>query len=197
MKQPSFISNNGELSYDARNIAAFLYRIKNEFPINYNSILSAIQLVAPFFDDFVLNPMNEESIQLRWRQRGVEDVFGVNQLSDGTLRFICLACLILQPEKLRPETMIIDEPELGLHPFAISLLAELIYSISDRTQVIISTQSIELLDQFEYSDIIIVDRKDESSVFRRVSENEVAVWINEEYSLGDIWKKNIIGGRPK
>ena len=156
----------------------------------------AVQAVSPFFEGFALTPdrLNPKLIQLEWKQRGVEDAyFNAYQLSDGTLRFICLATLLLQPEP--PQTIIIDEPELGLHPMAINKLSALIKKASDQSQIIISTQSVSLVDNFNAEDIIVVDMKNNASQFRRLDNEKLAVWL-EQYSLGEIWEKNLIGGQP-
>ena len=119
--------------------------------------------------------------------------FNAYQLSDGTLRFICLATLLLQPNL--PQTIIIDEPELGLHPVAVNKLAALIKKASAKTQIIISTQSVNLVDNFGPQDIIVVDRKDNATVFNRLDAESLDVWL-KDYSLGEIWEKNVIGGQP-
>jgi predicted ATPase len=121
--------------------------------------------------------------------------FKAHLLSDGTLRFICLATVFLQPTALQPETILVDEPELGLHPYAITILASLMRSISREKQVIVSTQSVELLNEFSADDVIVVDRKYGKSLLRRLHEDDLQEWL-EDYSLGELWKKNIIGGRP-
>lgn len=140
------------------------------------------------------NRLNEQLIQLEWKQKGTVDTyFNAYQLSDGTLRFICLATLLLQPDL--PKTVIIDEPELGLHPVAVNKLAALIKKASREAQIIISTQSVNLVDNFELEDIIVVDRKDNATVFNRLDSENLAHWL-EDYSLGEIWEKNVIGGQP-
>lgn len=152
--------------------------------------------VSPFFDGFNLMPnrLNEQLIQLEWKQAGAVDTyFNAYQLSDGTLRFICLATLLLQPNL--PQTIIIDEPELGLHPVAVNKLAALIKKASAKTQIIISTQSVNLVDNFGPQDIIVVDRKDNATVFNRLDAESLDVWL-KDYSLGEIWEKNVIGGQP-
>ena len=137
--------------------------------------------------------LNEETIRLEWKQKGAEDTyFNAYQLSDGTLRFICLATLLLQPEL--PQTIIIDEPELGLHPQAINRLATLIKKASAKSQVIISTQSVNLVDNFDVNNIIAVDMKDHASCFRRLNKEKLSVWL-DEYSTGELWEKNLIGGQ--
>lgn len=161
----------------------------------------SLVLAAPFFDDFTLRPMpgNEEMVQLEWQQRGSDYPFRANQLSDGTLRFICLATALLQPNP--PPTMLFDEPELGLHPYALTLLGNLFRQAvrssgkSIFQQIIISTQSAPLLNEFTPEDIIIVDRAHGESTFRRLNAGFLSEWL-QEYTLGELWQKNVLGGRP-
>lgn len=197
VKQEHNITNSQVLMFDASNLAAFLYRLKNNYEKNYNEIVETIRLIAPYFDDFMLEPKegNNELIVLKWHQKGCEDVFNASQLSDGTLRFICLATLLLQPSELQPATIIVDEPELGLHPYAITMFADMVKQISSKKQIIISTQSVELLNEFDVDDVVVVD-KDETgaSIFSRLNEDELKIWL-DDYSLGDLWQKNILGGR--
>ena len=197
VKQEHNISNNRGLLFDAANLAAFLYRLKNNYKNKYDEIIQTIQLIAPYFSDFVLEPKegNEEQIVSRWQQKGCEDIFNASQLSDGTLRFICLATLLLQPHDLQPATIIIDEPELGLHPYAITIFAEMVKQLSNKKQIIISTQSVELLNEFNVADVIVVDRDENGSVFKRLNEDALQIWLEEDYALGDLWKKNVLGGR--
>ena len=198
VKQIHGINDNIELATDARNLAAFLYRLQKTEEKSYYRIVSVVQMAAPYFDDFILreNPLNPKSIDLEWRAKGSDLPFMASQLSDGTLRFICLAVLLLQPTHLQPETILIDEPELGLHPYAIQLLASLIKKASRKKQIIVSTQSVELLNEFQADDIIVVEHKDATSTFRRLNSEALSFWIAEDYTLGDLWKRNIFGGRP-
>jgi len=197
VKQEHNISNNRVLLFDAANLAAFLYRLKGNYKKNYDEIVKTIQVIAPYFSDFILEPQegNEEQIILKWQQKGCEDIFNASQLSDGTLRFICLTTLLLQPHNLQPATIIVDEPELGLHPYATTIFAEMVKQLSDEKQIIISTQSVELLNEFCVEDVIVVDRGKNGSEFKRLNEKDLEVWLEEDYALGDLWKKNILGGR--
>lgn len=189
------ISDNIALKHDASNLAAFLFLLKEKYNQNYSNIVKTIQLVAPYFDDFILrpNPLNEENIKLEWKEKGSKEYFDANCLSDGTLRFICLTTVLLQPKL--PTTIVIDEPELGLHPYAINVLASLIKRISEKNQIIISTQSVPLINEFTIEDIITVDRLDGQSVFKRHNSKDLEEWL-DEYSVGELWEKNILGGRP-
>ncbi len=181
------------LRFDAANIAPFLYHLSNNETNAYRQITDTIRLVTPFFDNFILKPNRNEKVRLRWRQRGSDYPFKPHCLSDGTLRFICLTTALLQPDP--PSTIIIDEPELGLHPYAIEILAELIEAAAQRTQLIISTQSPALIDYFEPENIVVVNRDKGASVFKRLHKKELSAWL-EDYSLGDLWRKNIVNGGP-
>jgi conserved domain protein len=179
---------------DGSNIAALLYKIKQEKPKTYNWILQTIQSIAPYFLDFVLNPNENGYIELLWRNKFSEQLYNTYNFSDGTLRFIALTTLLLQPKL--PQTIIIDEPELGLHPFAIAKLAGLIKSASQRgCQIVVATQSVELINYFTPEDIITVDYKNGESVFERLDEASLAIWL-EDFSLGELWKGNFINGQP-
>jgi len=194
MRRSEIIEDKNVLRNNASNIAPFLLRLKEECSQNYDEIVNAIRIVMPFFDDFTLDTIkmgDAEKVKLTWKQKGSDYPMQPYHLSDGSIRFICLATALLQPKP--PSTIIIDEPELGLHPEAISLLAELIQGAAQRTQVIISTQSPALIDYFSIDDIIVVNRKDGASTFERLKETDFNVWL-EEYSVGDLWRKNVIVG---
>lgn len=198
MKQSCEINDNVALRPDASNLAAFLFLLRERYGSHYRNIVETIRQAAPFFEDFTLAPsrLNPSRIDLEWRERDSDAFFNAHSLSDGTLRFICLATLLQQPVQLMPSTIVVDEPELGLHPYAISLLASLLQSAATQTQVVVSTQSVPLVNQFAPEDLIVVEREGRESVFRRLEEAEVERWM-DEYGLGDLWEKNVIGGRPR
>ncbi|BFM50668.1 AAA family ATPase [Marinomonas sp. THO17] len=203
-KKASSLESIDYLHHDAGNLAAFLYELKNsdeshDFYKSYRDIVDAIQTVAPYFHDFYLEPRGnegEEKVLLRWIHRDHDEPFSANQLSDGTARFICMATLFLQPKVLRPESIILDEPELGLHPAALEVLADIVKATAKENQVICSTQSVTFANQFNPEDFIVVDQEKGASTFKRVDEAALKDWL-EDYSMGDIWSKNIIGGRPE
>lgn len=185
-----------ELSPDARNIAAFLWALRSRNAEAYHNIVDHVRIIAPFFDDFLLEPEmrgENELIRLQWHQKGSTFPFQPWQFSDGTLRFICLATALLQPAL--PSTVIIDEPELGLHPLALDALASIFRTASERTQLIVSTQSVTLLNHFEPNEVIVADRKGGASSLRRLNKNELQDWLSE-YSLGELWQKNVFDGGP-
>jgi predicted ATPase len=196
MKGNQDLHDNRELKRDGSNIAAFLYFLKVKEPKHFKRIEMTIKSIAPFFDHFNLEPsrLNEDKIQLEWKEIAFPDsYFNAYHLSDGTLRFICLATLLMQPNP--PKTIIIDEPELGLHPVAINKLAALVRKASENTQVILSTQSINLIDNFDPEDIIVTDRDENGSIFRRLESSELQGWL-DEFTLGDLWGKNKFGAQP-
>lgn len=190
------VNDNRYLKQNGSNISAFLYYLQLKKPKHFFRIEKTIQSIAPFFERFDLSPnrLNDTQIQLEWKETGApESYFNAYHLSDGTLRFICLATLLMQPTP--PKTIIIDEPELGLHPIAINKLAGLIRKASREVQVIISSQSVNLVDNFEPEDILVADREDGQTVFKRLDTDKLKLWL-EDYSLGEVWEKNIIGGQP-
>lgn len=197
VKRQCAVHDNFYLRMDASNLAAFLLRLQNESPTVYSQIRKIVRLAVPFFDDFVLKPTalasEEQQVRLLWKQKDSDYALWPSQLSDGSLRFICLVTVLLQPNP--PTTIIIDEPELGLHPYAITLLGALLRSASTRTQVIVSTQSVALLNEFEIDDVIVVDRDEGGSLFKRLDHTKFSSWL-EDYTIGELWQKNILGGRP-
>jgi predicted ATPase len=197
LKRTNQVDDNRFLHTDGRNLAAFLYLLKQKHQKSYDLVRKTIQQVAPFFDDFQLEPLalNPDTIKLEWRHIGTDDYFDASSFSDGTLRFIALATLFLQPVELRPSVILVDEPELGLHPFAIELLASLIKQASKETQVIAATQSSLLLDQFDPEDVLVADRVDGATTIKRLEPEPLAEWL-KEYSLGQLWEKGELAGRP-
>lgn len=192
----SNIENDAYFFYeDGMNLAAFMYHILQTNKIVYNRIIKNIQSIAPYFSDFYFAPNKESNMRLQWTDKFSDVIFGANDLSDGTLRFIALSVLFLQPDL--PDTIIIDEPELGLHPSAIAKLAGMIKSVSDRDcQVIVATQSTDLISHFLPEDIITVDQLDGETIFNRLNSSNLHQWL-EDYTIDDLWKRNIItGGQP-
>lgn len=201
MRQSGYIDDNGYLRSDAGNLAAFLYRLKSspEFRQYYDLILKYSQAALPQLMDFVLEPdyRNRNNVKLNWTTRNSDELFGPHQLSDGSLRFIALATALLQPVETSPSVIILDEPEIGLHPHAISLLSDMIKSVNSGKQVILTTQSTTLLDNFDCNDVIVAefDQNKKSSTLKRLSKESLADWLSN-YTLSELWEKNIIGGLP-
>ncbi len=200
-KLPGQVDDNKFLRADASNLAAFLYALSKRNPDHFRNIEETIRQIAPFFERFNLEPsrLAPDKIRLEWKERDSDAYFNATSLSDGTLRFMCLATLLLQPSL--PAVILLDEAELGLHPAAVSLLADLLSSAATRTQVLVATQSVTLVNQFEPEQVWTVDRVEGHSVFRHLRKQDLSVWLEqygdyEGYGLGELWEKNVLGARP-
>lgn len=201
IRNSGYIEDGAFLRSDGGNLAAFLYAMKQQkkhVPY-YQRIVRYIQMVMPQFKDFVLEPSarNSNYIFLNWLEKNSDYLFGPHQISDGSLRFMALAALLLQPPTTLPKVIVLDEPELGLHPFAISVLADMIRATSLQSQIILATQSTRFVDEFEAKDLVIVERdaKANCSRYRKLDEGKLSAWLNE-YSMSELWEKNVLGGRP-
>ncbi|PIP71540.1 MAG: chromosome segregation protein SMC [Nitrospinae bacterium CG22_combo_CG10-13_8_21_14_all_47_10] len=182
------------LKEDGANIAAFLLKLKSREPKYYWRIVETIRLILPFFADFDL--VDEYGkILLRWRELNTDVVFNAGQASDGMLRVIALVALLGQPEQRLPDVLILDEPELGLHPYAIEIISGMLRSVSQFSQIVIATQSASLVNYFDPEDIVVVDRDKRKSDFRRLDSSQLREWL-VDYSMAELWEKNLIGGRP-
>jgi predicted ATPase len=194
-KQIANIGDNRFFRHDAANLPAYLYFLQERHSLEFRHIEEHIRLVAPFFEKFVLAPskLNEKKIELEWRQKGSDAYFDAWSLSDGALRFICLATLLLQPNP--PALILLDEPELGLHPLAIRILSEMLEAASKRVQIILATQSVTLLDGFAPQDVIVAENDGLKTTFKRLDMEKLKIWL-DDFSLGEVWEKNVLGGRP-
>ncbi len=196
MRRDAETSNRRELAADGSNLAPFLAHLRDQHPASYRRIRETIQIVAPFFDDFILDVESlgpRQVLRLEWRQKGSTFPFQPWQLSDGTLRFIALSTALLQPDP--PATIVIDEPELGLHPVALHVLAALVHEVSLRTQIVVATQSPHLVDHFEPEDLVVVQRSGGATELRRLEAADLERWL-EQYTLGDLIEKNVIETNP-
>lgn len=185
-------ADNLTLAPDAENLAPLLLRLKHDDVSSYGRIVRTVRSVAPFFNDFVLEP-ERERVRLRWSERSLDGVFSAESLSDGTLRFICLATLLLQPDG--PRTVVLDEPELGLHPFAIHQLAALMRAAATGKRVVAATQSVTLLSHFGVEEVAVLERTTQGTQIHRPVVDELAAWLGE-FTVGEMWEKNLLGGRP-
>lgn len=195
IRQKWYVGESRWLKEDGGNLAPFLLRLRNQQAPYYRRIVETIRLVLPFFADFILEP-EYDHVLLRWRERAVSDYeFSAGQAADGMLRLMALVALLQQPETDLPQVLLLDEPELGLHPYGAEVLASMLGSASKHSQVILATQSVTLIDHFSADDVVVVDRKDGQSKFNRLSSESLRDWL-DEYALSELWEKNVIGGRP-
>ena len=197
MRKTAKVDDNRFLRPDGSNLAAFLYYLHEREEASYSLIRRTVQRVAPFFDDFRLEPLRlkPDDIKLEWRHKNSDQYFDASSLSDGTLRFIALVTLFLQPIQYLPSVILVDEPELGLHPYAIEMLTSLIRAASTNTQVIVSTQSSLLLDHLKPEDVLVANRVGAATQITRLESARLAEWL-KDYSLGQLWEKNEFAGRP-
>lgn len=186
------IADNRYLRDDGSNITSFLYMLKERYPKNYRHIVKTVQRIVPFFSDFTFRQVGD-LVELLWIEKASDIPLKVHLLSDGVLRFICLATLLLQPKDLMPQTIFIDEPELGLHPFALNVLAGLIRSVSADRQLIVATQSPEFLNAFTAEAIVVADRNNGQTTLKRLNSSELKLWL-EKYTLSELWQMNYLEG---
>ena len=188
------VTDSVRLRPDGGNLAAVLYRLEQEDTKRYDYICNLVNRVLPTFDRFDL----EESygkILLRWKAKGSDKTMGAHLTSDGSLRYFCLVTLLNLPEEMLPSVILLDEPELGLHPSAVGLVGAMIKRISRHRQVIVATQSPLMLNEFDLGEVYVFDLKDGQTRVHRPDEEGLKNWV-EEYSTGEIWLTNLIGGRP-
>ncbi len=196
MRCPQAVRDNLRLKADGCNVAPFLRLLRERHPRRLRDIVETVRIAAPFFGDFVYRKDVEERIGLEWYHRDDPDTpLGPGQISDGLLRFVCVATVLLQPPELQPDPIIIDEPELGLHPLALTLLAEMVQGASEARRVILSTQSADLVSEFDPEDVVVVNRRNGESVFERLDSDVLQDWL-QEYSVGQLWKAEVVGGGP-
>jgi predicted ATPase len=198
IRQSCYLHDNKSIRADGGNLAAVLYRIFRRNPICYSRIIKTVCQIAPWFGDFVLEPLVDDlkRVQLDWRHADSEEpIYGPHQLPDGALRAMALITLLLQPKEDLPSLIVIDEPELGLHPAAIAVVAGLMKAASLHSQIIVATQSVTFLEEFDAADVIVVDREDGRSTFTRQDPERLKDWL-AEYTIGELWQKNTIGGGP-
>lgn len=191
VRQYGYMGDNRWLKPDAGNLAAILYALKLSGEADYQRIVTTIRQVAPFFEDFDLEPADTRDIILNWRHRESDLVFGPHQLSDGTLRAMCLISLLLQPAEKLPSLIVVDEPELGLDPCAVDVIASLFRSVSQHAQVLVSTQSSAFVDSFEADDIVVVERNNETTEFKRTQAEDLDSWV-EKYAHGEFWERDSV-----
>ena len=189
------VEDNNHLLSHGGNLAAVLHRLEREDIKRFELICKHIGRILPGFDRFVI----EESygkVLLRWKAKRTDKTFGAHLTSDGSLRFFALVTLLNLPSEMLPDVLLLDEPELGLHPAAIALIGGMIKALAKERQVIVATQSPLLVDAFDLDEIFVLDMEDGRSEFRKLAQEDYRVWLDESFSSGELWQKNLLGGRP-
>ena len=195
MKMRWDIHDNNYLRSDGGNLAAILYRLQREDPQRYGSICENIARILPVFEGFAI----EESygyVLLRWKAKGLDKTIGAHMTSDGSLRFFALMTLLSLPSQMLPDVILLDEPELGLHPSAIGLIGSMMESRSADHQIIVATQSPLLVNCFTLDNTFVVEARDGKTTIRRVNPGDHKDWTDDGYSSGELWLMNALGGRP-
>ncbi len=177
------------------NLAAILLWLQEKDFRRFELICAHIRRVLPAFDRFELNERYGK-VELRWKAVGTDKTFGAHLTSDGSLRFFALATLLNLPPEMLPNVVFLDEPELGLHPAAITLVGSMIKSLTADRQIFVATQSPLLVDVFDLDDIVVFDLQDGRTTLGRPDEQVYRRWIEDGFAPGEIWQKNLIGGRP-
>lgn len=196
MRRAQPVRDNLLLKPDGSNLAPYLRWLSERHEGNYRDIVARVRRVARGLGNIFQRREVGERVLLEWTPRGDPGtVFGPRRLSDGVIRFLCLSTLLYQPTELQPGLILINEPELGLHPRELVLLAGMLQEAAESRQVVVSTQSADLVSQFRPEDIIVANRAFGPSTFERLDGEDLKVWL-DEYSLGEMWKANIIGGAP-
>ena len=195
MKQRWDVSDNRSLRSDGGNLAAVLLRLQDDYPDRFEWVQENVRRVLPSFDHFVLEEEHGR-IFLRWRGTASDKTIGAHLTSDGSLRFFALVTLLNLPPEMLPSVALIDEPELGLHPAAVTLVGSMIDSLATQCQVIVATQSPQLVNCFGLDEIVVMELEDSRTVACRRSRHEYQRWLDEDYAAGELWQMNLLGGRP-
>ncbi len=189
------IGESNRLRSDAGNLAAVLYRLEQEDVRRYEFICRQIGRILPGFDRFAI----EESygkVALRWKAKWTDKTFSAHLTSDGSLRFFALVTLLNLPSGMLPDVILLDEPELGLHPAAVNLVGGMVNSLATERQVIVATQSPLLVDAFDLEEIFTLDLQEGRTQFRKLDPAKYQIWLDDGFSPGELWQKNLFGGRP-
>ena len=189
------VGDNNSLRTDGGNLAAVLYRLEHKDVGRFEQICRHISRILPVFDRFQIEERYGK-VMLRWKLKGADETFGAHLTSDGSLRFFALVTLLNLPPEMLPDVILLDEIELGLHPAAIALVGNMIKSLATERQVIIATQSPLLVDAFGLDEIVVLELCYERTEFHKLNADDYRIWLDDSYTAGELWQKNLIGGRP-
>ena len=189
------MEDNNYLDAQGGNLAAVLHRLERGDLKRFEMIGQHISRVLPVFDRFQIEEEIRESV-VAMEAKGKDKTFGAHLTSDGSLRFFALVTLLNLPPEMLPDVVLLDEPELGLHPAAIALVGGMIKALAEDRQVIVATQSPLLVDAFGLDEIFVLDLQDGRTEFRKLDPNDYRIWLEDKFTPGELWQKNLIGGRP-
>lgn len=194
-KQLWDVSDVLRLRSNGGNLAPVLYHLEREHLSVYEQICRYIKWILPVFDRFDLEE-ERGRVFLRWMATNRDRSIGAHLTSDGSLRFFALVTLLNLPEEMLPSVVLFDEPELGLHPEAVALVGGMIRSVAHDRQVIVATQSPLLVDEFGLNEIQVLELRDGRTEIKTLNPEEYGEWVENDYTNGQLWRKNLLGGNP-
>ena len=188
------VEDNHRLLGHGGNLASVLLSLQENEAPRFDLICKQLAQVVPDFNGFQ-NVENYGKTILRWRSKGTGKTMGAHLTSDGSLRCFQLVTLLNLPDTLLPRVVLLDEPELGLHPAAIALVSHMAKSLARRCQVIIATQSPHFVDAFGFEDMIVLELRDGRTETTRPDPSRFGRLL-KNYSTGELWWKGVLGGYP-
>lgn len=196
VRQPATIRPETRLLPDGSNLSSVFHEIQQEHSDDWADILEIFKTAYPEFVKLTVPASGGDGkVILRWFERPFERQGGLsaNLLSDGTLKLLCLVAILKNP--VPPPLICIDEPEVGLHPDWIELVAELMQSAAARTQLIVATHSPQIVAKLDPEQVIVTEKHDGETHLTRLNGKELEKWL-DEFNLSDLWLAGHIGGRP-
>ena len=176
---------------DCSNLALVLNQIEHQAGPVFNKHLKR------FFPRFerMSSPISGGTVQFYLHESGFVAPVPPTRLSDGTIRFIAMLAILLNPSP--PPLVCMEEPELGLHPDAVAMLADLLVEASQRMQLVVTTHSDALVSALtdQPAAIVACERPGSGTVLRRLDPEKLASWL-EDYRLGDLWRMGELGANP-
>ena len=189
------VQDCAQLRSHGGNLAAILLRLEREDLRRYELICRQIGRILPVFERFELVEQYGK-VLLRWKTNESDKIIGAHLTSDGSLRFFALVTLLNLPPQMLPNVLLLDEPELGLHPAAVELIGHMIRRLGGDRQVIVATQSPLLVDVFDLDQIVVMEAEDGRTRCRTLDPSEYEHWLADGYTPGELWNTNLLGGRP-
>jgi predicted ATPase len=195
VRQPALVTTGIRLSPDGRNLSSALYSIQQEYPDVWGEILEILKTAYPGFAKITVPAGGGDGkVHLRWFEEPYQrEGVTANLLSDGTLKLLCLIAILMSPDP--PPLICIDEPELGLHPDWIKLVAEMLQSASARTQLIVATHSPQIVAGLDPEQVIVTEKIDGETNLTRLERRDLEKWL-KDFNLSDLWLAGHLGGHP-